>query len=93
MIGGGGGSDQELFADLDAGVGQREDRNDHIARPWVVGPLQPLVRRQRLGQPYPGRLGELGGGLLAEEPEQVGGAFQITARGLVRGGEEPDRKT
>ena len=67
--------------------------NDHIARPGVVGPLQALVRRQRLGQPYPRRLGELGGGLLAEEPEQVGGALQITARGRVRGGEEPDRET
>jgi hypothetical protein len=71
----------------------RAKRNDHIARPGVVGPLQAFVRRQRLGQTYPRRLGELGGGLLAEEPEQVGGAFQVTARRRVRGGNKPDRKT
>ena len=59
----------------------------------MVGPLQALVRRQRLGQPYPRRLGELRGGLFAEEPEQVGSALQVTALGRVRRGEEPEHKT
>ena len=38
---------RKLAVDRDAGVGQREQRHDHVARPRVVELLQPLVRRER----------------------------------------------
>ena len=35
--------------DLDAGVGEREQRDDHVARPRVEEVLEPLVRRHGEG--------------------------------------------
>jgi hypothetical protein len=45
------------------------------------------------GPALPAPTRQAGGGLLAEEPEQVGGALQVTALGRVRRGEEPDRSS
>ena len=41
------GVSQEVAVQPDARVGQREQRDDHVARPRVVEGLQPLVGRQR----------------------------------------------
>ena len=50
---------QEAAVDRDARVRQREQRDDHVARPRVVQVLQPLVRRDRGREPEPGRPGQL----------------------------------
>ena len=51
---------ERVPADHDAGVGEREDRQDQKARPRVKQPLQPLVRARspsgfRASLPAPGR--------------------------------------
>ena len=57
---------EELRGHVDAGVGEREQRHDHIARPRVELVLEPLVRRDRRQQALLRRARELGRRLLAE---------------------------
>jgi hypothetical protein len=76
-------------ADLDAGVGEGEQRHDHIAGPRVVEALQPLVGGQGRREAEAHRPLQFGGRLLTEEPEQAARPLQRgTARG-VRGGQQP----
>jgi hypothetical protein len=50
--------------------------------------LQALVRRDRGAHSLTEALRILGGGLLAEEPEQVGGPFEVRSHGRVRDREQ-----
>ena len=75
---------EEAAVDRNAGVRQREERHDHVARPRVEEVLQPLVGRDRGLEPDPRRARELGRRLLAEQPEQVGGALEVDACGRIR---------
>ena len=76
----------------DARVREREQRHDHVARPRVEELLQPLVGRDRRGQPDARGARELGRRLLAEEPEEVGRALEIDARGRRRERQQADRE-
>ena len=83
------GAREEAAVDRDARVRKREERHDHVARPRVVEVLQPLVRRDRVLEPDLRGARKLGRRLLAEQPEQVGGALEVDARGRIRVGEQP----
>ena len=74
---------QEAAVDRDAGVGQREQRHDHVARPRVVESAAAARWARSRGQADAGRAGQLRRRLLAEQPEQVAGPLQVAARGRV----------
>ena len=88
---GGGGGDQ-VAGQVDAGVGEGEERHDHVAGPGVQRVLQALVRRDRLGQAAPRRGGQPRRRLLAELAGQVGRPVELLARGRVGAGDQPDRQ-
>ena len=83
---------EERPADLDVRVGQREQRDDHVARPPVVTLLQPLVRRDRPAHDLARLGGQPRGGLLAEQPEGVGCLLQVLARRRVGAGQQADNE-
>ena len=76
---------EEAAVDHDAGV--------HVARPGVIELGQPLVRRDRRPQPFPGRACQLRRRLLAEAPKQVARTFEVDpgCRGGV--GEQSHRQS
>ena len=82
---------RKLGVELDAGVGQREERHDQIARPRVEERLQPFVGRQRRGAcPRSRGRGELGGRLLAERPDQLASPLPARSRaGEYAGADSP----
>ncbi|GAA3712669.1 hypothetical protein GCM10023082_08040 [Streptomyces tremellae] len=75
----GEGAVQLARADPDARVGEGEQRHHGIAGPRVEGALEPFVGGDRRGEAAPGGAFELGGGLLAEAPEQPARAFEVVA--------------
>ena len=87
--GGGVGAGEEGAAERDAGVGEREQRDDDVAGPGMVELLEPLVRGQRRGEPGARRLRQVGGRLLAEAAEQVAGPFQVGPGRRVGDGQQP----
>ena len=88
--GGGVGVREERAADLDVRVGQREQRDDHVARQFVVALLQLLVRRDGAAHHVAGLGREPGGWLLAEQAEGVGGLLEVLTRGRVSAGQQAD---
>ena len=82
------GPGEQPHADRDAGVGQGEQRHDEVARPGVVQLLEPLVGGDGQPDAAAGLTGQLRGGLLAEQPEQVAGPLQVTARRGLGVGEQ-----
>ena len=70
---------EQPHADRHARVGQGEQRHDEIARPRVVQLLEPLVGGDGQGDAVTRLTGQLRGGLLAEQPEQVTGPLQVAA--------------
>ena len=75
---------EQAAGDVDARVGEREERHDHVAGPGVEGVLDALVRRDRLGEAAPRGRGEPGGRLLAELAGEVGGPLELVARAAGR---------
>ena len=84
------GLGQEPGVQHDPRVGQGEQRHDDVAGPRVEQLGQPVVRRDRGTHLVARRLGQLGGGLLAEHPERLGGLLQGLPAGRVRVGQQPD---
>ena len=78
--------------EVDAGVGQREQRHHDEARPGMQPVLQALVGRDRRGQAALRDIRELGRGLLAKGARQLGRALQIAARRRVGARHQPDRQ-
>src|SRR6478736_5611203 len=68
---------RRVASQVDAGVGEREERDNRVARPGMPEALQPLVRRDGRPQRAARRAGEVPGWLLAEEPEEVGRALEV----------------
>ena len=89
----GEGSLEEGAVDRDAGVREREQRHDQVARPRVVEQLQPLVRRDRGPEPEADGAGELGGRLLAELAEALRRTLEIGPRDRVGVGEKAHRES
>jgi hypothetical protein len=88
------GAAEERAADGDAGVREREERHDQVARPRVVELLEPLVARRRREELRCRGARELRRRLLAELPEPRRRLFELPARRRVRVGQhagcEPD---
>ncbi len=76
----GDGAAENLAADVRAGVGQREERDDQVARPRVQPVLEPLVRRDRRRDPTLGLACQLGGRLLAELSRERGRLLEVRPR-------------
>ena len=68
---------EKAAAQVDAGVGEREERDNRVAGPGMPEALQTLVRRDGRPQRAARRAGEVAGWLLAEEPEEVGRALEV----------------
>ena len=83
---------EQLPVDVDAGVCEREQRHDHEARPRVEPVLEPLVRGDRGRDAQLRRARELGRGLLAEGPRQLGHPLEVAARRRIGARDEPDRE-
>ena len=66
---------------MDPGIGEREQRNDHVARPRVKVVLEPLVCRDRRLQALLRRARELRRRLLPERPSQRRCPLEILAGG------------
>ena len=77
MIGERDGVAEQAAAQVDAGVGEREQRHDHVAGPRVQVVLQALVGRDRRQQALLRRARKLRRRLLAERAGQRGRALQI----------------
>ena len=90
--GGGEGARQLVRAHRNAGIGQGEQRHDHIAGPGVVHLHQALVRRDGRGQAAPYGPFEFRRRLFTEAAEQPAGGLQIAACGRVGDGERPHRE-
>ena len=83
------GAGQEPAVQHDPRVGQREQRHDDVAGPRVEDLREPVVRRDR-GAHHPLRRGrQLGGGLLAEQPEGLGRLLQGGPGRRVGVGQQP----
>ena len=74
---GSGGAPEQLAVDGDPGVGQRKERHDGVARPWVEESEQLLVRWDGGAQAMARRALELRRRLLAEPAETLGGPVQL----------------
>ena len=81
---------QHVAVELDAGVGEREERHDHPARPRVQAVLQPLVGRDRRGEARARRVGQLRRRLLAERARELGAALEVLARRRVGARDQAD---
>ncbi len=77
---------------VDARVGEREQRHDHVARPRVQLVLEPFVGRDRRQQALLRRPRELRRRLLAKLPGQRGRPLEVLAGRRVRARAEPDRE-
>ncbi len=88
MIGEAKRAAQELRADRDTRVREREQRHDRVARPRVPEVLEPLVRRDRQHEAPPRGARELRSRLLAERAEQVRGTLQVEPRRRIRVGQQ-----
>jgi hypothetical protein len=74
------GAGQEAPADRDSHVRQGEQRHDQVARPRMQQLLEPVIRRDRRPHAFPRVAGQLGGGLLAEQPERCRRLRQVAPR-------------
>ena len=83
---------EELPVDVDARVRKREQRHDHVARPRMKALLGAFVRRECGSHAEPRRPGELGRRLLAEQPEEIGGALEVAAGRRRRERQQPHRQ-
>ena len=87
---------QQPAVEMDAGVGEREQRHDHVARPRVQAVLEPFVGRDRGEHAELRRPGELRRRLLAERPRQLGRALELGAGwriGADREARSPGRRS
>ncbi len=87
------GITEQLPVDMDAGVGEREDGNDEVARPRVKLVLKPLVGGDRRRDAPPRATSEFGSRLLTERTGQLGRTLEIAACGLIGRRYEPDRQS
>ena len=76
-----------------AGVGEREQRHDHVAGPRVQAVLEPLVGRDRRQQALACGARQLRSRLLAKRVRQRDAALQILARGCIGAGHKSDGET
>ena len=83
---------EERAADRDAGVCEREERHDRVARPRVPEVLEPLVRRDRQHQAPLGGARQLRRRLLPERAEQVRRALEVEARRGIGVGQQAHRE-
>ena len=72
---------QQRSGHVHAGVGEREQRHDHVAGPRVQAVLESLVGRDRRQQPLARGPRQLRRRLLAKRVRQRDAALQILARG------------
>ena len=79
---------QERAVDRDPGVGQCEQRHDHVARPRMKELLEALIRRDRGPEAPPGRPLELRRRLLAELAKALDRLVEVRALGGIRVGEQ-----
>ena len=84
---------EQAHVDGDARVREREQRNDHVARPRVIQGQQPLVRRDRRSEARARRALELGRRLLAELAEALAGGFEVGPGDRGRPDQEAHRKS
>ena len=85
-------SSKASAAQRDPGVGQREDRHDHVAGPGVEQVLQPLVGGDREPQAELGLAGQLGRRLLPEGAEPLAGRLQRVRLDRVRVQQQAQRE-
>ena len=74
---------KEAGAEVDAGVREREERHDRVARPGMPERLQSLVRGDRRPQRGPCGTRQAACGLLPEEAEDVARASEVAPLGRV----------
>ena len=86
------GVGEQLAVDVDADVREREQRDDHEARPGMEAVLDPLVRRDRRGDAELGRARELGRRLLAERARELRDPLEVRARRRIRARDQADRQ-
>ena len=87
------GAREEASVDHDAGIGEGEQRHDHVTGERVKDLLKALVRRDRRAQAGSSRLGILGGRLLAKDAEQVRRPLEVSPRGRVGDRQQAHRQT